>query len=143
MSTDPDVNEFTILDDKRAIILTLCSNFLANKLDELYVESSFTSTDLLLLLDDLMTELFQLILNQIKQLNSELGEYPRARSCISMVIANLKNSWDKGLERIANKIVRSQMNDKIILQTFNQIEKFQKNQVTTIFYSLKKCLEKI
>lgn len=83
-----------------------------------------------------------MILGQVKQLNGDLSDYPRARSCLSMVISDLKNAWDSGLERIANKIVRSQMNEKTIFQMFNQIEKFQKNELNSIFYKFKKCLEK-
>ena len=142
MSNDPDIEELTILDDKKTILLTICSNFLTSKLNELFVENSFSNTDLLLLLDDIMSSLYQMILNQIKQMNADLSDFPRARSCLSMIISDLKFSWDKGLEKIANKIVRSQMNEKTIFQMFNQIDKFEKSEVNTIFYKLKKCIEK-
>ena len=133
MSNDPDIEELTILDDKKTILLTICSNFLNSKLDELFVENSFS---------DIMSSLYQMILNQIKQMNADLSDFPRARSCLSMIISDLKFSWDKGLEKIANKIVRSQMNEKTIFQMFNQIDKFEKSEVNTIFYKLKKCIEK-
>ena len=142
MSNDPDSEELSILEEKKAIFLTLCSNFLTNKLDELFIENSFSNTDLLLLLDDIMSTLYQMILNQLKQMNSDLSDLPRARSCLSMVISDLKFSWDKNLEKIANKIVRSQMNEKTIFLMFKQIDKVQKSEISTIFYKLSKCFEK-
>ena len=142
MSIDNDVDEFSILDEKKTIIITLCSNFIQSKLDELFVENSFSNTELLLLLDDIMNSLYQMVLSQFKQLNGELTDFPRARSCLSMIISDLKFSWDRALELIANKIINSQMTEKTIFQTFNQMDKFQKNELNNLFYKLKKCMAK-
>ncbi len=141
MSNEPDIDNIAILEDKKGIILTLCSNFLENKLNELTVEKSFSNTDILLLLDDLMSSLYNMIVSQVKQLKDEVDSTPKDLHCLTSTIGNFKNKWDKELERIANKVVRSQTSEKTILQTFNQIDKSQKSLVSSLFFSLKKCLE--
>lgn len=141
MSNEPDIDNLAILENTKGMILTLCSNFLENTLNELTVEKSFSNTDILLLLDDLMASLYEMITNQIKQLKSEVDSTPKELHCVSSTIANFKNKWDKELERIANKVVRSQTSEKTIFQTFNQIDKSQKSLVTSLFYALKKCFD--
>lgn len=140
MSSEIDSQISTALDEKKNIILTLCSNYLTSKLDELYIEKAFSNTDLLLLLDDLMNSLYGLISNQIKQLPVEVEMTTNISYCVNHALKDLKNLWDRGLEKIANKIVRSQMNEKIIFQMFNQIEKTQKNIISNIFHDIKDCL---
>ena len=140
MSSEIDSQISTTLDEKKNIILTLCSNYLTSKLDELYIEKTFSNTDLLLLLDDLMNSLYGLISNQIKQLPVEVEMTTNISYCVNRALKDLKNLWDRGLEKIANKIVRSQMNEKIIFQMFNQIEKTQKNILSNIFHDIKDCM---
>lgn len=138
--TDIDIN--AVLEDRKNIILSICSNFLENKLNELSVEESFSNTDILFLLDDLMTSLYGLIVNQAKQIKGEISASPKASSCISATVGDFKNKWDRELEKQANKIVRSQTNEKTLLQMFSQIEKSQKSLVSSLFFSIKRCLER-
>ena len=141
VSNEPDIDNLAILENTKGMILTLCSNFLENTLNELSVEKSFSNTDILLLLDDLMASLYGMIINQIKQLRNEVDSPPKELHCLSSTIENFKNKWDRELERIANKVVRSQTSEKMIFQTFNQIDKSEKSLVNSLFFALKKCLD--
>ena len=141
MSKNEEVDNLGLLEEKKSIILSICSNFLQNKLDELYVEKAFSNTDILLLLDDLMTSLYEMIYAQIRQIKDEVDIIPKESYCLNHSISSFKDDWDKELEKIANKVVRSQATERVIFQTFNQIDKSQKSLVTSLFYSFKKCLE--
>ena len=141
MSYNEETDNDALIEDKREIIVTICSNFLNNTLDELSVEKSFSNTDLLLLLDDIMTSLYGMITSQIKQLKSDLEISHREFNCVSKSLVNFKDSWDKDLEKIANKIVRSQATEKTIFQMINQVDKSQKAIVNSLFYSITKCIE--
>ena len=140
MSDIPEIDNITILDDKKNVILTICSNFLENKLNELAVENNFSNTDVLLLLDDIMSSLYGMITNQVKSIKGEIELAPRESNCISRTIGEFKDLWDKRLEKKANKIVRSQTSEKTLFQTFNMIDKEEKSLITTLFYSIKKCV---
>lgn len=140
MSNNSEINNITFLDDKKNLILTICSNFLENKLQELRIENTFSNTDLLLLLDDIMTSLYGMISSQIKFIAKDLELSPKESYCVSKTIGEFKDSWERKLEKIANKVLRSQSSEKIIFQTFNQIDKSQKSLISSVFYSLKKCI---
>lgn len=134
MSFETDSEDDTILEEQKNIIFTICSNFLENRLEELYVKGSFNNTDLLLLVDEIMDSLLSLILNQVKRLPPIKG------NCFGLAIENFTDSWERSLEKIANKITRTQIAEKTIFQTFNQIDKTQKSLVNGLFFSFKKCL---
>ncbi len=140
MSDNSEIDNMAFLDDKKNLILTLCSNFLENKLQELSVENSFSSTDLLILLDDVMTSLYGMISSQLKFISKDMELSPKESYCVSKTIGEFKDSWERRLEKIANKVLRSQSSEKIIFQTFNQIDKEQKSLLSSVFYSLKKCV---
>lgn len=140
MSDNSEIDNVTFLENKKNLVLTICSNFLENKLHELSVENSFTNTDLLLLLDDIMTSLYGMISGQIKFISKDLDLAPKESYCVSQIIGEFKNSWERKLEKIANKVLRSQSSEKLIFQTFNQIDKEQKSLISSLFYSLKKCI---
>lgn len=141
MTTDYNQDISNIFNEKKSIIFTICSNFLSNTINELTVENKFSNIDLLLLLDDLMRSLYDLISLQLKQLPGEIENIPNIKYCINRVLGGFKDLWDKNLERIASKIVKSQMTEKAIFQMFNQIEKTLKNTVTAQFHIIMKCME--
>ena len=141
MSNNEEIDNLSLLEEKKTIILSICSNFLQNKLDELYVEKAFSNTDILLLLDDLMTSLYDMIQAQIRQIKDEVEVSQKEIYCIQQNVGDFKNKWDKELEKIANKVVRSQATEKTIFQTFNQVDKSLKSIITSLFYKFKNCIE--
>lgn len=141
MSNNEEIDNLSLLEEKKTIILSICSNFLQNKLDELYVEKAFSNTDILLLLDDIMTSLYDMIQAQIRQIKDEVEVSQKEIYCIQQNVGDFKNKWDKELEKIANKVVRSQATEKTIFQTFNQVDKSLKSIITSLFYKFKNCIE--
>ena len=141
MSKNSETDNIALIEDKREIIITICSNYLNNKLDELSVEKPISNTDLLLLLDDVMESLYGMITSQIKQLKNDLEIPHREFNCVSKLLVDFKDSWDKDLEKIANKIVHSQATEKTIFQLFNMVDKSSKALASSLFYSITKCIE--
>ena len=107
----------------------------------MYVETAFSNTDILLLLDDIMTSLYDMIQAQIRQIKDEVEVSQKEIYCIQQNVGDFKNKWDKELEKIANKVVRSQATEKTIFQTFNQVDKSLKSIITSLFYKFKNCIE--
>ena len=137
MVTD-SIEDFSLLDERKNIIITLCKNYFDTKLREISVQGTFTNANLLMLLDNILEEIKQIITIQINQLRGEMKE---SYYCLNRLIDNFEDRYSKNIEIIVGKILkRSFMNEKIVSQAFNNVDKATISLISTLFHELKKCL---